>query len=162
MVIPSPTVPGSPTAAKKLTIIKWIKNDAQAKARTGTAKEQWTTLTTHYAHLNISSQFELHAQLFVEKLKDVDDTSHYISTFKNVRRHFAEIGVIVTEDEMVFLLLHGLPSTPEWIIFKHMTMNLYSSSSIPTAPSSSSTTTTVTKMTFAAIVSSLSEEANRL
>ncbi|KAG1862091.1 hypothetical protein DFJ58DRAFT_623579, partial [Suillus subalutaceus] len=107
-------------ATEKLAIINWIKEDAQAKgiicrklsgvvqgllSETLMAREQWTTLATHYAHLDVTSQFELCVQLFAEKLKDADNTSRYISTFENARCRFAE---------MAFLLLHGLPTTPEW------------------------------------------------
>jgi hypothetical protein len=87
----------------------------------------------------------------VEKLKDADDVSRYISTFKNARHHFAE---------MVFQLLHSLSIPPEWVIFKCMTMSLYSS--LPMPSSSTSTPTTSMKMTFATVISLLSEEANCL
>lgn len=101
-------------------MIDWIKEDVQAKGiicrklsavvqgllnEAWTAREQWTTLATHYAHLDVTSQFELRAQLFGEKLKDADDSSRYISTFENARCRFAEMAVTVTEDEMVFLFM---------------------------------------------------------
>lgn len=170
-VMPSPAIAGSPTDVEKQSMITWIKEDAQAKgiicrklsaiiqgllSENWTAREQWNTLATHFGRLDVTSQFKLRAQLFAEKLKDPDDAPRYISTFENARRRFAEMAVVVTKDEMVFLLLHGLPLSPEWLIFKCMTMNLYST----LTPSSSSTTTK--KMTFANIVTSLSEEANRL
>ncbi|KAG2346977.1 hypothetical protein BDR05DRAFT_996779 [Suillus weaverae] len=106
------------------------------------------------------SQFELHAQLFAEKLKDPDNTPRYISVFRNARCRFVEMAVVVTEDEMVFLLLHGLVHTPDWLIFKHMTMSLYSTP--PPASTSTTTTAVSTKMTFTAILSSLSKEVNHL
>ncbi|KAG2753430.1 hypothetical protein P692DRAFT_20641698, partial [Suillus brevipes Sb2] len=87
-------------------------------SETWTAREQWNTLATHFGRLDVTSQFELRAQLFAEKLKDPDDAPRYISVFENARRRFAEMAVLVTDDEMVFLLLHGLPLTPEWLIFK--------------------------------------------
>ncbi|KIK32194.1 hypothetical protein CY34DRAFT_37464, partial [Suillus luteus UH-Slu-Lm8-n1] len=83
-----------------------------------TAQEQWNTLAIHFRCLDVTSQFELCMQLFAEKLKDPDDTPRYISTFEGTRCRFAEMSIVVTDDEMVFLILHGLLLTPEWVIFK--------------------------------------------
>ncbi|KAG2739441.1 hypothetical protein P692DRAFT_20647796, partial [Suillus brevipes Sb2] len=79
-----------------------------------TARQQWKTLAEHFGRLDVTSQFELREQLFNEKLKDVDDASRYIGVFKSGRQRFAEMGVTVTEDEAIFLLLHGLPKTTDW------------------------------------------------
>ncbi|KAG2754167.1 hypothetical protein P692DRAFT_20721155, partial [Suillus brevipes Sb2] len=111
----------------------WIKEDAQTKGiicrrlsavvqgllnEASTARQQWDVLAMHFGRLDISSQFELRAQLFAEKLKDADDVSRYISVFEHARRRFAEMAITFTDGEAVFLLLQGLPQTPEWIIFK--------------------------------------------
>ncbi|KAG2739542.1 hypothetical protein P692DRAFT_20881716, partial [Suillus brevipes Sb2] len=134
-VMPRPAAAGTISATEKQSMIDWIKEDAQAK---GIICRKLSAV--------------------VQGLLNPDDAPRYISVFENARRRFAEMAVLVTDDKMVFLLLHRLPLTPEWLIFKHMTMNLYSS---PPAPSSS-TTPAPSKMTFASIVTSLSEEANRL
>lgn len=155
-------------------MIDWIKEDAQAKgivcrklspvvqgllSESSTAREQWDTLAQHFGRLDMSSQFELCAQLFAEKLKDADDVSCYISVFKHARRHFAEMAITFTDDEAVFLLLLGLPEMPEWIIFKRMTMSMYNNSS-PTPATTSSPM--VPKMGFTSIAASLSKEVNHI
>ncbi|KAG2058763.1 hypothetical protein BDR06DRAFT_1003940 [Suillus hirtellus] len=109
----------------------------------------------------MSSQFELQAQLFAKKLKDADNVSCYISVFKNMRRWFAEMAIVFTDGEAVFLLLQGLLQTLEWMIFKHMTMASYSSSCI-LAATSTSTTAATPAVTFMTVTSHLSEEANRI
>ncbi|KAG1800683.1 uncharacterized protein BJ212DRAFT_1218920, partial [Suillus subaureus] len=171
-VMPSPATARSPTAAEKLAMMEWIKEDAQMKGiicrklslvvqglldKSSTAHDQWNTLAMHFACLDMSLQFELCAQLFAEKLKDADNVSCYISVFEHARWCFTEMAITFTDDKAVFLLLQGLPQTPEWIIFKCMTITMYSSSSTPTT--SSSATATV-KMTFTTVAASLSEEAN--
>ncbi|KAG2742394.1 hypothetical protein P692DRAFT_20707802, partial [Suillus brevipes Sb2] len=83
-----------------------------------TARQQWKTLAEHFGRLDVTSQFELQEQLFNEKLKDVDDASRYIGVFKSRCQQFAEMGVTVTEDEAIFLLLHGLPKTTDWLVYK--------------------------------------------
>ncbi|KAG1830943.1 hypothetical protein DFJ58DRAFT_736829 [Suillus subalutaceus] len=116
----------------------------------------------HFGCLDMSSQFELQAQLFAEKLKDTDDVSRYISVFEHARRRFAEMAITFTDGEAVFLLLQGLPQTPEWIIFKRMTMASYSNSSSALLAASSTASTTAPTMTFTTVAASLSEEANRI
>lgn len=113
----------------------------------------------HFGHLDMSSQFELRAQLFSERLKDAEDVSRYISIFENARCHFTEMAIIFTNNQAVFLLLQGLPQMPEWIILKCMTMTTYRNS-VPIASTSSSPA--VPKMGFMAVAASLSEEANHI
>ncbi|KAG1853666.1 hypothetical protein F4604DRAFT_1933076 [Suillus subluteus] len=166
-VMPTAANPGTPTAAEKQAIIDWVKEDAQTKGiiyESSTARQQWDVLAMHFGWLDISSQFELRAQLFAEKLKDADDVSCYISVFEHARRCFAEMAITFTDGEAVFLLLQGLLQTPEWIIFKCMTMTSYSnlSSSLLVSAPSSSTVVAAPQMTFLSIAASLSEEANRI
>ncbi|KAG2348102.1 hypothetical protein BDR05DRAFT_996390 [Suillus weaverae] len=133
-----------------------------------TTRQQWDILAMHFGHLDMSSQFELQAQLFAEKLKDADDISHYISIFEHARQCFAKMAIMFTDGEAVFLLLQGLLQTPEWIIFKRMTMTSYSNSHSSLLASGSSTTMSTTaiiavpKMSFTTIAFSLSEEANQI
>ncbi|KIK32891.1 hypothetical protein CY34DRAFT_100585, partial [Suillus luteus UH-Slu-Lm8-n1] len=79
-----------------------------------TARHQWQFLHKRFACLDVTSQFELRDQLFSERLKDAEDASRYLSVFENGRRRFAEMGVTFTDEESIWMLLHGLPDTPQW------------------------------------------------
>lgn len=173
--MPVPVVPATLMSAEKKEMIKWIKEDAQAKGIISrrlspviqtlldealTARQQWESLAKHFSRLDITSQFELREQLFNEKLKDAEDASRYIGVFENGCRRFAEMGVTVTKDEAIFLLLHGLPKTTDWLVYKRLTIGQFNSMS-----STLSTTTSpaqTTSLTFTHVASSLSEEANQL
>ncbi|KAG2070766.1 hypothetical protein BDR04DRAFT_1155225 [Suillus decipiens] len=114
--------------AELVLMKEWIKEDAQTKAIIGwrlspivqnilgkklTAHQQWEILLKHFTCLDVTSQFELHTQLFLEKLKDADDTPHYLGMFKNGCRHFVEMGVTFTDEESIWMLLNRLPETPQ-------------------------------------------------
>jgi hypothetical protein len=169
--MPSPAQAGAPTTAGHELIKDWIKEDAQTKAIIGrrlsliiqnmlgekvTAQQQWQVLHKRFTHLDVTSQFELHDQLFSERIKDADGASRYLSVFKNGRHWFVEMGVIFT-DEAVWMLLHGLPDTPQWVVYHSLTMGLYKT---PPASASSTAPTVPTKVTFKDIAVSFSEEAN--
>lgn len=173
--MPVPAVPATPMSAEKKEMIEWIKEDAQAKGIISrrlspvvqtlldealTARQQWESLAKHFGRLDVTSQFELREQLFNEKLKDAEDASRYIEVFKNGRRRFAEMGVTVTEDEAIFLLLHGLPKTTDWLVYKRLTIGQFNSMSL--TPSTTISPAQTTSLTFTHVASSLSEEANRL
>jgi hypothetical protein len=67
------------------------------------------------------------------------------------------MGIAFTDSEAVWMLLHGLPETPQWVVFRSLTLGLYK------APSTSSTTTTpvVPPVAFEDVTAAFSEEANR-
>jgi hypothetical protein len=168
---------GKPTDDERKCMKEWIKEDAQAKAIIGrklspvvqnmldealSAREQWDVLAQRFSRLDVTSQFELHSQLFSERLKDAEDAPRYLGVLENGQRRFAEMGVVFTDKEAIFMLLNGFPETPQWIIFRGLTIGMYASSSAP-VPSTSSTTSPPAppKITFQAIATSFSEEANR-
>lgn len=168
--MPMAVVPTKPTSDEKKDMMDWIKEDAQAKGiicrrlsavvqslldESLPARQQWEALANHFGRLDVTSQFELREQLFNEKLKDPDDASRYIGVFEHGRRRFAEMGVTFTEDEAIFLLLHGLPKSTEWLVYKRLTIGQYNK---PAATTSSPAST----VTFTEVAASLSEEANRL
>ncbi|KAG2340505.1 hypothetical protein BDR05DRAFT_950396 [Suillus weaverae] len=161
--MPKAAVATMPTDAEKKAMIEWIKEDAQAKGiiyrESLTARQQWDILSKHFGHLDMTSQFELWDQLFNEKLKDADDASRYIGVFENGRRCFAEMGVVVTEDETIYLLLHGLPKTTEWLVFRRLTYGQFNTPNFPPTTSSPAPPPTCT---FAQVASALSEEANHI
>lgn len=180
--MPVAMAPATPTSAEKKEMIEWIKEDAQAKgiisrrlspvvqtlldeALTARQQPEWESLAKHFGRLDVTSQFELREQLFNEKLKDADDASRYIGVFENGCRRFAEMGVTVTKDEAIFLLLHGLPKTTDWLVYKRLTIGQFNSMSTtpsPGAPSTTASPSASTSLTFTRVASSLSEEANRL
>jgi hypothetical protein len=99
-IFPVPAAPAQPTADKQKSMKEWIKEDAQAKAIIGhklspvvqnmldeslSAQEQWEVLAQHFSRLDVTSQFELRLQLFAEKLKDAEDTPHYLGVLENGR-----------------------------------------------------------------------------
>ncbi|KAG2053852.1 hypothetical protein BDR06DRAFT_859880, partial [Suillus hirtellus] len=127
--MPKVATAGQPTSAELTAIKEWVKEDAQAKAIIGRclspivqnmlgeklmARQQWDALLKHFGRLDVTSQFELCDQLFSERLKDAEDASRYISVFENGRRRFAEMGIAFMDSEAVWMLLHGLPETPQW------------------------------------------------
>ncbi|KAG1792561.1 uncharacterized protein HD556DRAFT_1444244 [Suillus plorans] len=150
LVMPTPALPAAPTTAENKEIIDWIKEDAQAKGiicrrlspvvqtlldESLTARQQWDILANHFSRLDMTSQFEL------------------------------QMGVPFTKHEAVFLLLHGLPKSTDWLMYKQLTIGQFNKQPAPVASSTSTTTTappaTVT-LTFSEVAASLSEEANRL
>ncbi|KAG2747613.1 hypothetical protein P692DRAFT_201806426 [Suillus brevipes Sb2] len=145
---------GKPTDDERNSIKDWIKEDAQAKAIIGrklspviqnmldealSAHEQWDVLVQRFSHLDITSQFELRLQLFSEKLKDAEDAPWYLG-----------MGVVFTDEEAIFMLLNGLSETPQWIIFRGLTISITLSTTSPAPP----------KITFQVIATSFLEEAN--
>jgi hypothetical protein len=168
--MPALATAGKPTAAELVLMKDWVKEDAQAKAIIGrrlspivqnmlgeklTARQQWDMLLKRFARLDVTSQFELRTQLFSEKLKDADDASRYLSVFENGRRRFAEMQVTFTDEESIWMLLNGLPETPQWVVFRSLTIGLYK------APSTSTSAVASPKITFEEVATSFSEEANR-
>lgn len=171
--MPTVATAGQPMSAELTTIKEWVKEDAQVKAIIGKhlssiiqnmfgeklmAHQQWDTLSKHFGRLDVIFQFELHDQLFSERLKDTENASQYISVFKNGRHRFAEMEIAFTNSEAIWMFLHGLPETPQWVMFQSLTLGLYkpiTSSSMPT------TTATVPPITFKDIAAAFSEEANR-
>jgi hypothetical protein len=154
--------------AETVSIKEWIKEDAQTKAIIGwrmspivqnmlseklTAHQQWEVLQKHFVHLDVTLQYELRSQLFLEKLKDADDAARYLGVFENAWWGFAEMTVTFTDEESIFMLLNGLPDTPQWVVFRSLTMNTYK-----IAPSSSSTLTASPKLEE--VATSFTEEAN--
>ncbi|KAG2070387.1 hypothetical protein BDR04DRAFT_985437, partial [Suillus decipiens] len=73
--------------------------------------EQWEVLAQCFSHLNVTSQFKLCSQLFTKKLKHTEDASCYLGVLKNGHQCFAEMGIIFTDEEAIFMLLNGLPET---------------------------------------------------
>jgi len=175
--MPTPATAGKPDAAELVLMKNWVKEDAQAKAIIGrrlspivqnmlgeklTARQQWEMLLKRFARLDVTSQFELRTQLFSEKLKDPDDASRYLGVFENGRRRFAEMGVTFTDEESIWMLLNGLPETPQWVIFRSLTIGLYKAPSAPASASASTPAATAPpKITFEEVATSFSEEANR-
>lgn len=130
--LPVAATPAQPTADELKNMKEWTKEDAQAKAIIGrklspvvqnildeslSAHEQWDVLAQCFSRLDITSQFELRSQLFSERLKDAEDAPCYLGVLENGRRRFAEMGVVFTDEEAIFMLLNGLPNSPQWIVF---------------------------------------------
>lgn len=165
--------------ADELKLMKeWIKEDAQTKAIIGrklspivqnildeglSAREQWEMLAKRFARLNVTSQYELCLQLFTEKLKDTEDAARYLGVFEHGRRRFAEMRITFTDKEAIFMLLNGLPDTPQWVIFRSLTIGLYSSANVTaSSPSTASSSSSPTMLvSFEQVATSFTEEVNR-
>src|SRR6267154_5889187 len=119
------------------------------------AREQWKLLAEHFGHTDITSHFKLQSKLLSVQL-DANDSSHYLSEFVEARRCFAEMGAMFTDDEAIFLLLHRLPKTPDWNVFRQLTFSHYAQTS-----TSSSTSTSPVIVTFDDIARCFSAEAIR-
>lgn len=64
------------------------------------------------------------------------------------------------DKEAIFMLLNGLPDTPQWVVFRSLTIGLYSSANVVTSPSMSMTSLATT-VSFKQVATSFTEEANR-
>ncbi|KAG1865844.1 hypothetical protein DFJ58DRAFT_838487 [Suillus subalutaceus] len=142
--MPKPATAGQPMADELKLMKEWIKEDVQVKAIIGcklslvvqnildeglSACEQWEMLVKIFARLD----------LFTEKLKDAEDATQYLGVFENGRCRFAEMRITFTDEEAIFMLLNGLPDTPQWVVFHSLTIGLYNSANVM-APSSSTST----------------------
>ena len=124
------------------------------------ACEQWEILSQHYAQNDLLSQYELHAQIRSEKLKDADDTSRYLRVFEDACCRFIQMGVKYSNDESIFNLLQGLLAGVEWEIFKEFMMNRMSTSATSTTSATSSLT--LTPVTFDDVIKLFIEKANTI
>ncbi|KAG2048201.1 hypothetical protein BDR06DRAFT_862463, partial [Suillus hirtellus] len=169
--MPKVATAGQLTSAELTAIKEWVKEDAQAKAIIGRrlspiiqnmlgeklmARQQWDALLKCFGRLDVTSQFELRDQLFLERLKDAEDASRYISVFENGRRRFTEMGIAFMDSEAVWMLLHGLLETPQWVVFHSLTLGHYKTMS----SSTSSTQTTTPTVAFKDVATAFTEEAN--
>ncbi|KAG1834039.1 hypothetical protein DFJ58DRAFT_847685 [Suillus subalutaceus] len=174
--MPKPVTAGQPTADELKLMKEWIKEDAQMKAIIGhklspivqnildeglLARDQWEMLVKRFAHLDMTLQYELCSQLFMEKLKDAEDATRYLGVFKNGCRRFAEMQIAFMDEEAIFMLLNGLPDTPQWVVFRSLTIGLYSSANVIASSSSTTTTSPTTTVSFEQVATSFTEEANR-
>ncbi|KAG0698457.1 hypothetical protein DFH29DRAFT_878003 [Suillus ampliporus] len=152
-----PVTAGQPTADELKLMKERLKEDAQTKAIIGrklspivqnildeglSAREQWEMLSKRFAHLD-----------------DTEDTTQYLGVFENGRRHFTEMRITFTDKEAIFMLLNGLPNTPQWVVFCSLTIGLYSSTNIVVS-SSTTTTSSATSISFEQVTTSFTEEAN--
>ena len=116
------------TTTEQESILNWLAKNAQAKALINrkisitittllnvsqSAWEQWEILSSHYSCNDLLLQYELRKHIHIEKLKDVEDITHYIGIFEDARCCFTQMGVIYTTKESIFDLLQDLPQGVE-------------------------------------------------
>ncbi|KAG2139851.1 uncharacterized protein EDB93DRAFT_693665 [Suillus bovinus] len=174
-VMPKPAIAGSSTSDELKLMKEWIKEDAQTKViiyrklsavvqnmldEALTAREQWDMLAKRFARLDANCQFELRTQLFAEKLKNPDDAARYLEVFENGRRRFAEMQIMFTDEEFIWMLLHGLPDTPQWAMYRSLTIRMIDSSNV-NALTGSTTSSVTSKVLFEHVATSFIHEANR-
>ncbi|KIK77354.1 hypothetical protein PAXRUDRAFT_103222, partial [Paxillus rubicundulus Ve08.2h10] len=131
--IPLPTDSSKIMTKESKKILEWYAKDAQAKSvidhkiltiiasqldESQTAHEQWDFLAQQYLCTNILSQYELCTHVRSGKLKDADDDIRYLGVFEDAHHKFITMGVTHSNDGVVFDLLHGLPETVDWQIFR--------------------------------------------
>jgi hypothetical protein len=106
------------------------------------------------------SQYELRTRLRTKKLKDADDTSHYVSVFEDAHHRFLRMGVAYMTEESIFDLLQGLPDGVEWEIFQELTLSKLSLSA--NFALSTPLPGTAATFIFEDAAKSLSEKANAI
>ncbi|KAM5587239.1 hypothetical protein ABKV19_005928 [Rosa sericea] len=73
-----------------------------------TSKEVWSSLYERYAKLSKFKAFELQASM--QKIrKGKDSIDKYMERFKTVRDQLSASGVFIPDEDIVFLILNGLP-----------------------------------------------------
>lgn len=173
--IPCPTF-DNPTTAQRRAITEWWQMDAKAKDiierrlsnvilsilpndDLTVSREIWSTLKTRFGRVDVTAQFDLRTRISEAKLKDHNDLDAYIGEFKTARAQFINMGVAFSEDEMVHLIIRGLPSTDVWPSIKAILTQLVqdhkdatAGAAIPLAPD-----TLLNRIT-----SRISTECNRL
>ncbi|KIK49405.1 hypothetical protein CY34DRAFT_33781, partial [Suillus luteus UH-Slu-Lm8-n1] len=125
--MPKPAIAGQPTADELKLMKEWIigtrhKSDLSRKItdyiNMYLDTKQWDMLLKRFARLDVTLQYELCSQLFTERLKDTEDAARYLGVFENGRRCFAEMRITFMDEEAIFMLLNGLPDTPQWVVFR--------------------------------------------
>ncbi|KAG2032643.1 hypothetical protein BDR03DRAFT_1014991 [Suillus americanus] len=136
-VMPTAATARQPTSTELTSMKDWVKEDAQARAIISRCLSP-IVQNMLSKKLDVTSQFKLHDQLFSGRLKDADDAS--------------------CNSEAVWMLLHGLLETPQWVVFHSLTLGLYKT---PTSSTTSTTApATVPPVTFEDIATTFLEEAN--
>ncbi|KAG1741812.1 uncharacterized protein EDB91DRAFT_1052246 [Suillus paluster] len=155
--------PLSPTADEMKSIREWLINDLKAKSiithclstsvqqlistsHRVTAWDAWKTLEDHFRQSIYSLQ-----------MKDTADASHYVGQHTVLHKCLLRMGVIYTDAEAVFQLLHGLPRTGTWPQFKALlTLTLPAHTPVVTATATVTTTASASTATTAGATTTMS------
>lgn len=190
---PIPADPCLPTAAESKAIREWLINDLKAKSiitrhlsmtvqqlisthHSVTARDAWSILSSHFRRVDMGSQHVVRQSLYALQMKDAADASNYVGQHCVLRERLLRMGVVYTDAEAVFQLLHGLPKTGTWPQFKALitlTLPMHTLTSVSSFGSasvtagslcapSSSTSPLPSASAFDACVACISAEAARL
>ncbi|KAG1878133.1 hypothetical protein DFJ58DRAFT_649155, partial [Suillus subalutaceus] len=84
----------------------------------------------------------------------------YISIFENGCQRFADVGIAFNDSKAIWMLLHGLPETLQWVVFQSLTLSFYNKTT-PSSTSTSTTLITTQSVTFKNIATVFTKEANQ-
>jgi hypothetical protein len=133
--LPVPATVGAPTDDEKIAMRTWLINDSKAKTillrrlapgvsllipRTAgvTAHLAWKTLRDHFHRSDVSSQYVIRRQIQSLHMKDSLDGSRYVGQHISYRDRLIGMGATYSDEEAVFHLLTGLPTTSAWQQFR--------------------------------------------
>ncbi|KIK36897.1 hypothetical protein CY34DRAFT_43970, partial [Suillus luteus UH-Slu-Lm8-n1] len=85
-----------------------------SRSHTVSARKAWDTLQEHYNRNDISSQYQIHQQLQVLRMKDSADASNFVGQHAALRERLIDSGAPYGDADAIFNLLMGLPTTPIW------------------------------------------------
>ncbi|OAX39520.1 hypothetical protein K503DRAFT_665121, partial [Rhizopogon vinicolor AM-OR11-026] len=84
------------------------------RATNVTARAAWKVLQDHFHRSDVSSQYVLRRQIQALRMKDSLDGSQYVGQHISCRDRLIGMGTTYSDEEAVFHLLTGLPSTMIW------------------------------------------------
>jgi hypothetical protein len=136
-VIPKPEFTSASKDSEYVAYKNWYQEDSKAREMLErrmvltvrnhlsqdpmtTSRELWESLRDLYARTDVASQFQLKAKVASFKLKDSSEVDKYLSDFASARQKFKAMNAVYTEEEAVYGLIHGLPSSSSWESFKQL------------------------------------------
>jgi hypothetical protein len=82
----------------------------------------WEHLKKSYNRVDMAAQYALRDHIASLRLRDASDVPRYLSEFQSARMRFVEMGVSYLDAEGIHQLLHGIPDTGSWGVFKQITL----------------------------------------
>ncbi|CAA7267429.1 unnamed protein product [Cyclocybe aegerita] len=80
----------------------------------------WASIAVLYVHTDVLTQFKLRDKLSTMKLKDHRDLEQYLGKFKVSHIRLAQMGVAISELELVHTVIRGLPLGGTWGNFRQL------------------------------------------
>jgi len=185
-VLPVAAIPASSTDAKKTAIRTWLINDSKAKTiilcklapsihlliprnTAITSHEAWKILRDHFHRNDVSSQFVIRRRIQALRMKDASEANNYIGLHISYHDRLIGMGAAYSDEEAVFNLPTGSPSSPAWQLFHtQLEQRMHNSFSATIVSSSISSGAPIlasfqtNSITFDSCTSRISSEATRM